>query len=61
MGVLRERMIEEMKLRTSLQQRRILRLRGSRLAKYHTNHRSAEQGGHPSFSGASDGGTEVVA
>ena len=63
MGILRERMIEEMKLRNfspATQQSYVYAV--SRLAKYHHKYTgSAQQGGHPGFPCASHGGTEVIA
>ena len=63
MGVLRDRMIEEMKLRNfspATQESYVYAV--SRLAKISQEITgSAQQGGHPSFSGASHGGTEVIA
>ena len=63
MGILRDRMIEEMKLRNfsaATQQSYVYAV--SRLAQISQQITgSAQQGGHPSFSCASHGGTEVIA
>ena len=62
MGMLRDRMIEEMKLRNfspATQESYVYAV--SRLARYHN--KSPDQlskEGHPSFSCASHGGTEVI-
>ena len=63
MGILRERMIEEMKLRNfSPATQAVLRLRGKQTGQVSPQvTASAQQGGYSSFSGASHGGTEVVA
>ena len=63
MGILRDRMIEEMKLRNfspATQASYVYAV--SRLAQVSPQITgSAQQGGHSGFSCASDGGTEVVA
>ena len=63
MGILRDRMIEEMKLRNfSPATQAVLRLRDKQTGPISPQITgSAQQGGHPSFSCASDGGTEVIA
>ncbi len=63
MGILRDRMIEEMKLRNfSPATQAVLRLRGKQTGQVSPQvTASAQQGGYSSFSCASHGGTEVVA
>jgi hypothetical protein len=63
MGILRDRMVEEMKLRNfspATQESYVLRGKQTgQISQQITG--SAQQGGHPSFSCASHGGTAVIA
>ena len=59
MGKLRDRMIEEMKLRNFSPATQERGKQTSRISQEITG--SAQQGGHPGFSSASHDGTEVIA
>ena len=63
MGILRDRMIEEMKLRNFLcSNAGVLRLRGKQTGQISQQITgSAQQAGHPSFSCASHDRTEIIA